>query len=80
MISYIPRRIPSSRENTHETVHNLAVVVFTLVASMHVLRILMGWEVRIGGAVIPMWASYVGLVIAGCLAVMPGRESGQSNI
>ena len=58
----------------------IAVVVFTLVASMHVLRILMGWEVRIGGAVIPMWASYVGLVIAGCLAVMPGRESGQSNI
>ena len=51
----------------------IAVVVFTLVASLHVLRLLMGWEVRIGGAVFPMWASYVWLVIAGCLAVMLWR-------
>jgi len=31
----------------------LAVVVFTLVAALHLLRIALGWEVIIQGTVIP---------------------------
>ncbi len=57
----------------------VAVGIFTLVACLHLLRILLGWEVIIGGAVIPMWASYLGLVVAGGLAVMLWRESGQGK-
>ncbi len=57
----------------------VAVVVFTLVACLHVLRILLGWEVVIGGAVIPVWASYLGLFIAGGLAAMLWRESRQGT-
>ena len=52
-----------------------AVVVFTLVALTHLSRIVMGWEVIVAGSLIPMWASYLGLVIAGALAVMLWRES-----
>ena len=53
----------------------LAVVVFTMVAVLHLLRIFMGWEVVVGGTVIPMWASYLGLIIAGGLAFLLWRES-----
>ena len=53
----------------------IAVAVFVVVALLHVLRILMGWEVLIQGAVVPMWVSYLGLVVAGGLAFLLWRES-----
>ena len=53
----------------------LAIVIFTIVAVVHLLRILMGWEVIIQGAVVPMWASHLGLLIAGGLAFLLWRES-----
>lgn len=59
-----------------------AVGVFTLVALLHLARIVMGWHViigdsvvAIGGTSIPMWVSYLGVVIAGGLAVMVWREA-----
>lgn len=59
-----------------------AVVVFTLVAGLHLTRIAMGWKVvigesvvAIGGTAIPMWVSYLGAVIPVVLAVMVWRES-----
>jgi len=48
----------------------IAVVMFTFVAILHVRGILQRWEVIIGGVVIPMWASHLGLIIAGGLAPM----------
>lgn len=57
----------------------VAVVVFTLVAVVHLLRIVMGWDVVVGGTVIPMWASYAGLIIAAGLAIMLWRESLQGK-
>ncbi len=55
----------------------LAVAVFAIVAVVHLLRILMGWEVLIQGAAVPMSASYLGLIIAGGLAFLLWRESSQ---
>ena len=59
-----------------------AVVVFTLVAGLHLARIVLDWHViigesvvAVGGTSIPMWASYLGAVIATVLAVMLWRES-----
>ena len=56
-----------------------AVVVFTLVAVVHLLRILLGWEVTIQGAAVPMWVSYLGVLIPAVLAVMLWRESHQGT-
>jgi hypothetical protein len=53
----------------------IVVVVFTLAAVLHLLRILRGWEVTIGGVVIPIWVSYVGLLLASGLAFILRRES-----
>ena len=54
---------------------SLAIAIFTIVAIAHLLRILLGWEVIIQGTVVPMWASYLGLIIAGGLAFLLWRES-----
>ena len=48
----------------------IAVVVFALVAIVHLLRLILGWEMTLNGVVIPMWASGLGLVITAGLAVM----------
>ena len=53
----------------------IAVGVFGLVALLHVLRLVFGWEATFQGSVIPLWVSGLGVVIAGGLAVMVWRES-----
>ena len=51
-----------------------AVVIFAIVAVMHLLRVVLGWDANIAGTEIPMWVSVVALVIAGGLAVGLWRE------
>jgi len=53
----------------------IAVGIFALVALLHVLRLTFRWEVTIQGSVIPLWVSWLGVVIAGGLAIMLWRES-----
>jgi hypothetical protein len=43
-------------------------VIFTIIAVLHGLRLVLGWEAVIGGFVVPMWLSAVAVLIAGCLA------------
>jgi hypothetical protein len=52
----------------------LAIVVFTVVAIAQLLRVLLGWEVRVGEVVIPFWASALACLVAATLAVMLWRE------
>jgi len=46
----------------------IAVLVFAVVAIVHLLRLVYGWQVTLDGAAIPMWASVVYLVVAAGLA------------
>lgn len=39
-------------------------VVFSLIAILHLLRAVYGWEAVIGGWAMPLWASWVALVAA----------------
>lgn len=43
-------------------------VVFSLIALLHLLRAVYGWEAVIGGWPVPLWASWVALVAALYLA------------
>jgi len=52
----------------------LAVLVFALVALLHLLRLVFGWEVTFNGAVVPTWLSIAGLLIAAGLAAGLWRE------
>ena len=58
--------------------NTVAVVVFSLVALLQLLRVLSGWEVTVNGVAIPNWASVVAFVVAAALAVMLWREAHQS--
>jgi hypothetical protein len=51
-----------------------AVTVFSIVALVQLLRLVMGWEVTIQGFAVPIWASGVAVVVAGGLAVTVWRE------
>lgn len=42
--------------------------LFTLIAVVHALRLMYGWRVTLGEWTIPVWVSWVGLLIAGYLA------------
>lgn len=53
-----------------------AIVVFGLVALLHVLRLFLGWEISFNGVIIPLWASVLGFLIAGVLAFGLWREHG----
>lgn len=53
----------------------VAAVIFAIVAAVHVLRLFLGWEITVNGISIPAWASVLGLVIAGGLAVMLWKEA-----
>ena len=53
----------------------IAIGLFSLIALLHVFRLFLGWQVTVDGAVIPVWASVVGAIVAVGLAVMLGRES-----
>ena len=53
----------------------IAVAVFTLVALVHLARLMAGWEVVVAGFGVPVWWSAIGLVVAGGLALMVWREA-----
>jgi membrane associated rhomboid family serine protease len=53
----------------------VAVVVFTLVALLQLLRVVLGWDVTINGFHVPAWASLVAFAVAALLAVMVWREN-----
>ncbi len=53
----------------------VTVIILSLIAILQLVRFALGWEVRINGVVIPVWASGIAFVVAGALAVLLARES-----
>jgi len=54
-------------------------LLFAVVACVHFLRVVAGWDITINGAVIPMWVSWVGLIVPAILAYY-GLRFGQRQI
>jgi hypothetical protein len=48
----------------------LAAAVFVLVALLQLVRATSGWPVSIGGTSIPLWASWLAVLVAGILALL----------
>ena len=47
--------------------------IFSVVALMHALRLVLKWDAVIGGWVVPPWFSAVALLVAGTLATTAFR-------
>ena len=46
----------------------VSAVIFLLVALLHLARIVFRWSAVIDGWSVPMWLSWVGIILAGALA------------
>ena len=53
---------------SEKTFATIATVIFGLVAFLHLLRIAMSWSITIETWTVPMWFSWIGLVVAGVLS------------
>ena len=53
----------------------LAIIVLTLVAVAHMLRLVDGTQIVAGGTTIPMWVSFVGVLVPGLIAFLLWKES-----
>lgn len=53
----------------------VTAILFTLVATAHLIRIIFGWSVQIENTNIPMFVSWIGLLIPALLAFW-GFKSG----
>jgi hypothetical protein len=53
---------------SNKTFSLVAAVIFLLVGLLHALRLTFGWHAEVNGWVVPLWVSWVGLVIALFLA------------
>ena len=47
----------------------VSALIFAVVAIAHLIRILRGWAVRIGSYSVPLFLSWIGLVVAVLLAI-----------
>ena len=54
---------------------SVAIAVFSVVALVHLLRILLGWTVTVNGILIPFWLSMIAFGVCSALAVMLWREN-----
>src|SRR5262245_17262156 len=63
------------REGAMKPATMLTVLVLSLVALGHVVRLVFGIEVVAGGNIIPMWISVPGFLVPAALAIALWREN-----
>jgi len=64
---------------TQRTFSLITAILFLLIALLHALRLLRGWQVTIGDIVVPLWVSWIGLAIAGYRVVFQQSVSSASG-
>jgi hypothetical protein len=53
----------------------IAAIIFAVMAVLHAFRLYSGFTIVLGSHDIPVWASWIGLVVAGVLCIGLFRES-----
>src|SRR3990167_3756069 len=53
----------------------LSIAVFALVSIVHIVRLAIGWEIVIDGRIVPIGASYFGIIFPALLAFMVWKEN-----
>ena len=53
----------------------IAAAIFALVALIHAIRVFTHFQVTLGSHHVPMWVSYIGIVIPALLSWMLCREA-----
>jgi len=50
------------------TYNNITGIVFSIIAVLHILRLVYSWDAQIGTFAVPIWLSWVALIASGFLA------------
>jgi hypothetical protein len=58
-----------------KTYNTITAVVFLIVALLHLLRAIFGWPAQIGDLSIPLWASWLALIVSAALAYFGFRQN-----
>jgi len=66
---------PATRKIDMKPFTTLAILFLSLIAILHLLRFVQGWEVTINGMIVPLWPSGLAFVVFAGLAAMLWRES-----
>jgi len=53
----------------------IAAIIFALLAALHIYRVITHFQIILGSHVIPLWCSYVGIVVSAFLSWMLCREA-----
>lgn len=59
---------------SQKSFNQLAGTIFLIVAVVHFFRVINGWEVNIHTFAVPMWLSWVGVILIGYLAYQGLRK------
>ena len=62
-----------------KTYNTITAALFLIIAVAHLLRIIFGWGAQIGGLDIPVWVSWLALVVAGALAYFGFRQNSRAE-
>jgi hypothetical protein len=57
----------------------LAAVIFAIIALLQLLRAVSGFEISVGGEIMPIWPSWVAAVVAGVLAYLGFAAGGRQT-
>jgi uncharacterized protein YacL len=55
--------------------NTITAVLFLIMGLLHLLRIIFGWPAQIGGLNIPIWASWLAVLVTGALAYFGFRQN-----
>jgi hypothetical protein len=56
----------------------LAAAIFALIAVLQLIRIVMGWSVTLNGVDVPIWPSWIAVIVAGALSFVGFRATMRS--
>jgi hypothetical protein len=57
----------------------VTAAIFSLIALLHLVRIFFGWSVMLASWSVPMWLSWVALIVTGALAYFGFSLATQSS-
>jgi hypothetical protein len=76
MLPYNPTaEIMEDRTMDQKQFSQIAGTVFAIVALLHLLRVALGWQVVIGEFSVPMWFSWIGVIVAATLSYFGLRSA-----
>ena len=64
----------------HRAFSMVSGVIFALVALLHLIRIWYGWPAVIGGWSVPMWVSWIAVLVAAGLAYFGLRFASRPTV